>query len=149
MIAVLQRTDGVQCLVDSQEVGALKGPTLLVLLGIKNDDKDEDLEYIIKKIPELRIFEDENGKMNKSALDIQAGLFVVSQFTLFARCRKGRRPNFMDAASYQLGKNYYDQCVEELKKTGLRVETGVYGEEMDLRFNNKGPVTILLDSREE
>ncbi len=148
MIAVLQRSDGVKCVVDDKITSKIDGKCLLILIGVHKDDTNEDIEYIVRKIPELRIFEDEDGKMNLSAKDVNAGLFVVSQFTLFARCKKGKRPNFMDAAGAQKGKEYYEKIVQELRNTGLEVGTGEFGEHMNIVFNNDGPVTILLDSRE-
>lgn len=148
MIAVIQRTNGIKCVIDDKVTAESNKDTLLVLLGIKNDDTMEDVDYIVRKIPELRIFSDEEGKMNLSANDINASIFVVSQFTLHAKCRKGRRPNFMEAANYELGLDMYNTVVDKLKETNLEILTGDFGADMNLIFNNNGPVTIILDSRE-
>ena len=106
------------------------------------------MDYIVKKIPKLRIFKDEDDKLNLSALDIGASLFVVSQFTLYAKCRKGNRPSFDRSAGYEKGKEFYEIVVDKLKSTGLNVKTGSFGAMMDIEFNNNGPVTIILDSNE-
>ena len=147
MIAVLQRCDGVKCLIDDKIKSETNNKTLLVLLGVKNDDSQEDVDYIVRKIPELRLFSDENGKINLSAKDVGASLFVVSQFTLYARCRKGRRPNFMDAAGAELGEELYNKVIQGLGSSSLEILTGEFGADMNLFFNNNGPVTIILDSR--
>lgn len=149
MIAVLQRCDGVKCLIDDEIKSETNNKTLLVLLGVKNDDSQEDVDYIVRKIPELRLFSDEHGKINLSAKDVGASLFVVSQFTLYARCRKGRRPNFMDAAGAELGEELYNKVIQDLGSSGLEILTGEFGADMNLFFNNNGPVTIILDSRED
>lgn len=148
MIAVIQRTNGVKCVIDDKVTAESNKDTLMVLLGIKNDDTMEDIDYIVRKIPELRIFSDADGKMNLSANDINASIFVVSQFTLHAKCRKGRRPNFMEAANYELGLDMYNTVVDKLNETNLEILTGDFGADMNLIFNNNGPVTIILDSRE-
>lgn len=148
MIAVVQLTDGVKLSINNELFEKTEGPTLLVLLGVKNDDTKKDCDYIIKKLPLLRIFKDKDDKMNLSALDIGASLFVVSQFTLFAKCRKGNRPSFVESAGFEIGNNLYNYVVDELKKTNLYIATGKFGAMMDLEFNNNGPVTIILDSRE-
>lgn len=148
MIAVIQRTNGVKCVIDDKVTAESNKDTLMVLLGIKNDDSMEDIDYIVRKIPELRIFSDADGKMNLSANDINASIFVVSQFTLHAKCRKGRRPNFMEAANYELGLDMYNTVVDKLNETNLEILTGDFGADMNLIFNNNGPVTIILDSRE-
>lgn len=149
MIALIQRTDGIKCIIDDKVYSKTYNKALLVLLGVKNDDTNEDVEYIVRKIPELRIFSDDDGKMNLSAIDVNASIFVVSQFTLHAKCRKGRRPNFMNAAGRELGNALYEDVVRELKKSNLDVLTGEFGADMNLIFNNNGPVTIILDSRED
>lgn len=148
MIAVLQRCDAVKCIIDGKIKSETNNKALLVLLGVKNDDSQEDVDFIVRKIPELRLFSDENGKINLSAKDVGASLFVVSQFTLYARCRKGRRPNFMDAAGAELGEEFYNKVIQGLGSSGLEILTGEFGADMNLFFNNNGPVTIILDSRE-
>lgn len=148
MIALIQVTDGVKLSIDDKVYNETTDKTLLVLLGVKDDDTIEDVDYIVKKIPKLRIFKDEDDKLNLSALDIGASLFVVSQFTLYAKCRKGNRPSFDRSAGYEKGKEFYEIVVDKLKSTGLNVKTGSFGAMMDIEFNNNGPVTIILDSNE-
>lgn len=148
MIALIQVTDGVKLSIDDKVYNETTDKTLLVLLGVKDDDTIEDVDYIVKKIPKLRIFKDEDDKLNLSALDVGARLFVVSQFTLYAKCRKGNRPSFDRSAGYEKGKEFYEMVVDKLKSTGLEVKTGSFGAMMDIEFNNNGPVTIILDSNE-
>ena len=124
------------------------GPGLLILAGIAEDDHQGTLDQMAAKIVNLRIFEDEAGKMNLSVLDTGGALLVVSQFTLFADCRKGRRPNFMGAAPPATARDLFDKFVATLRSHGPRVETGVFQAMMEVRLNNWGPVTIVLDSRE-
>lgn len=148
MIALIQVTDGVKLSIDDKVYNETTDKTLLVLLGVKDDDTIEDVDYIVKKIPKLRIFKDEDDKLNLSALDVGASLFVVSQFTLYAKCRKGNRPSFDRSAGYEKGKEFYEMVVDKLKSTRLEVKTGSFGAMMDIEFNNNGPVTIILDSNE-
>ena len=148
MIALIQVTDGVKLSIDDNVYNETTDKTLLVLLGVKDDDTIEDVDYIVKKIPKLRIFKDDEDKLNLSALDVGASLFVVSQFTLYAKCRKGNRPSFDRSAGYEKGKEFYEMVVDKLKSTGLEVKTGSFGAMMDIEFNNNGPVTIILDSNE-
>lgn len=148
MIALIQVTDGVKLSIDDKVYNETTDKTLLVLLGVKDDDTIEDVDYIVKKIPKLRIFKDDEDKLNLSALDVGASLFVVSQFTLYAKCRKGNRPSFDRSAGYEKGKEFYEMVVDKLKSTGLDVKTGSFGAMMDIEFNNNGPVTIILDSNE-
>lgn len=148
MRALIQRTDGVELFVEDRLHASLHGPTLLVLLGLCADDGPQDADYIVRKLPELRIFDDPNGKMNLSARDVGAGLFLVSQFTLYARCRRGNRPNFMDAAKPEKAKPLYAAICERLAATGLPFAKGVFGAHMRISMKNDGPVTILMDSRE-
>lgn len=148
MIALIQVTDGVKLSIDDKVYNETTDKTLLVLLGVKDDDTIEDVDYIVKKIPKLRIFKDDEDKLNLSALDVGASLFVVSQFTLYAKCRKGNRPSFDRSAGYEKGKEFYEIVVAKLKSTGLEVKTGSFGAMMDIEFNNNGPVTIILDSNE-
>lgn len=148
MIALIQVTDGVKLSIDDKVYNETTDKTLLVLLGVKDDDTIEDVDYIVNKIPKLRIFKDDEDKLNLSALDVGASLFVVSQFTLYAKCRKGNRPSFDRSAGYEKGKEFYEMVVDKLKSTGLEVKTGSFGAMMDIEFNNNGPVTIILDSNE-
>lgn len=144
MRAIIQRTDSVELYID----GALNSKTgmgLLVLFGTCEGDDEQPLKKLADKIVNLRIFEDSEGKMNLSALDLKADLMVVSQFTLYADTRKGRRPSFNAAQNPEDAEILYEKFVSELKTFGLKVETGVFGAHMDIRFNNNGPVTIILD----
>ena len=146
MRAVVQRVTSSKVGVDGQITGAInKG--INVLIGISCDDNEEDLKYIRDKIINLRIFEDENFKMNKSLMDIGGEILVISQFTLYGDCRKGRRPNFMAALGGEEAKKLYDQFVLMIKECGIKVETGIFGADMKVDIQNDGPVTILLDSK--
>ena len=145
MRAVVQRVTYSSVEVDDVIVGEInKG--FNVLLGISKDDTEEDMKYIKDKIINLRVFSDENDKMNLSLLDIQGELLLISQFTLYGDARKGRRPNFMNALGGEEAKNFYDKFVEMMKETGLKVETGIFGANMKVDIKYDGPVTILLDS---
>jgi D-tyrosyl-tRNA(Tyr) deacylase len=135
----------------SVEVGGVTvariGLGLLVLLGVARDDGPDDVAYIAGKIRDLRVFEDEQGKMNRSLLDVRGSVLVVSQFTVCGDVRKGRRPSFDQAALPELGKAVYEDVVRTLRASGVRVETGVFQAMMQVRLVNDGPVTILLDSK--
>lgn len=146
MRAVVQRVSEARVVVNNLVVGEIdKG--LLVLLGVGQEDDKTDLLYLKDKILGLRIFEDKDEKMNLSLLDIQGELLVVSQFTLYGDTRKGRRPNFMNASPPDIAKKMYIDFVEECRKENLKVETGEFGEHMDVKLVNDGPVTIMLDSK--
>jgi D-aminoacyl-tRNA deacylase len=132
--------------VDGEIVGQI-GPGLLVLLGVQSDDTDNDAFALAEKTAGLRIFEDAAGKMNLSVVDTAGAALVVSQFTLLADCRQGRRPGFSNAAPPEIANTLYERFVGRLRDLGLKVETGVFQAEMDVRLTNKGPVTLLLDSR--
>lgn len=148
MKAVIQRVLNSDVKVDGQTVGEInKG--LMLLLGVWQGDTKEDADKLIKKIPQLRIFEDENEKMNLSCLDVGGEILVVSQFTLCADCSHGRRPSFTQSAPPDEANALYEYFVDELKKAGAsRVETGVFGADMKVSILNDGPVTIILDSKE-
>jgi D-aminoacyl-tRNA deacylase len=143
---VLQRSKEAKVEVDGEIVGAIeKGFVLLV--GITHSDTLEEAKYLADKIIHLRVFEDENGKMNHSILDREGAVLSISQFTLYGDTRKGRRPNFMDAAKPEQAKVLYDQFNTLLRSHGLTVETGIFGAMMDVQLINDGPVTLILDSK--
>ena len=120
------------------------GAGFLVLFGVEKDDNEKMLEYFVQKLLKLRIFEDEQGKMNKSICDINGEILVVSQFTLAADCKKGTRPSFDNAMEPKCAKEFYEKFIEKLKSSGLKVESGVFGAHMDVSLVNWGPVTIIL-----
>ena len=122
---------------------------LLVFLGVKEDDEEEDLLYLVDKIVNLRIFEDEAGKMNRSLLDIDGEILLVSQFTLYGDCKKGRRPSFTKAAKPDKAKKLYERFIEEIIKLGILVESGTFQAHMLVDIQNDGPVTILIDSERQ
>ena len=146
MRAVVQRVTSARVTVGERVTGEI-GPGLLVLLGVEQNDGPADVQYITAKIRDLRIFSDEAGKMNLSVVDRQAGVLVVSQFTLSGDARNGRRPSFATAAPPQIARALYEDVVRELRASGLRVETGEFQAMMQVALVNDGPVTILLDSR--
>jgi D-tyrosyl-tRNA(Tyr) deacylase len=145
MRAVVQRVKASRVEVEGITVGAI-GPGLLVFLGVGTDDSDKDCDYLSRKIAHLRIFQDDKGMMNRSVIDIGGGVLVVSQFTLWADCRKGRRPSFGGAAQPEAARVLYKMFVECLVAEGLKPETGRFQEDMEVHIVNDGPVTILLDS---
>ncbi|GAF65891.1 D-tyrosyl-tRNA(Tyr) deacylase [Bacillus sp. TS-2] len=146
MKIVLQRVKNAHVKVDETIVGEIQAGVLL-LVGITHDDTEEDISYLVDKVANLRIFNDESGKLNLSLLDIQGQVLSVSQFTLYGDCRKGRRPNFMNAAKPDIAKKLYDDFNEKLKEKGLTVQTGQFGEMMDVSLLNDGPVTLILESK--
>lgn len=145
MRALVQRVSEASVTVDGKITGQI-GRGFLVLLGVADSDQPADLDYIAKKLPALRVFEDDAGKMNLSVQDVKGELLVVSQFTLIADTRKGNRPSFIGAARPEKAIPIYEELVARLRASGLRVETGVFGADMKVRLLNDGPVTILLDS---
>lgn len=146
MRAVIQRVTRASVMIDGQVVGEI-GNGLVVLLGIAHDDTNADADYIAQKIVALRIFDDAEGKMNISVKDIDGGLLVVSQFTLYGDVRRGLRPSWSDAAPPEIAEPLYDCFVESSRKLLGRVETGSFGKTMQVELVNDGPVTILLDNR--
>ncbi|GFZ30604.1 D-aminoacyl-tRNA deacylase [Clostridium zeae] len=146
MRAVVQRVKSSSVTVDNNIVGEI-ATGFNVLLGISKDDSVDDLKYIKDKIINLRVFEDENGKMNKSLQDVNGELLLISQFTLYGDCRKGRRPNFMEALGGEEAKKLYDMFVDMCKSEDLKVETGMFGADMKVQILNDGPVTLILDSK--
>lgn len=145
MRAVVQRVRAASVEVDGQVVGSIGGG-LLVLVGVGRDDGPEDVRYVAGKVKDLRVFEDTDGKMNRAVGEAGGSVLVVSQFTLYADARKGRRPSFDAAAPPGLARALCDNVVQELRAAGLPVETGVFQAHMLVRLENDGPVTVLLDS---
>lgn len=146
MRAVVQRVSQASVKVDEKIVGEInKG--LLVLLGVGREDTVADLEYLVNKIVGLRIFEDENDKMNLSLLDIKGELLVVSQFTLYGDVRKGKRPSFTDSAPPEVAEEMYLKFIDKCAEMGIKTEKGMFGANMKVSLINDGPVTILLDSK--
>jgi len=146
MRAVVQRVASSSVKVENEVVGSV-GKGLMVLLGVTHDDCEEDVKYLAEKISNLRIFEDENEKMNLSLLDVKGELLAISQFTLYGDCRKGRRPNFTDAAKPDIANRLYELFIKELEGMGIHVQTGSFGAHMMVDILNDGPVTMLLDSK--
>lgn len=145
MRAVVQRVSSSKVTVDETITGQInKG--LLVLLGVTHEDNSSDVDYMIDKVLNLRIFEDENDKMNLSLKDVGGELLVVSQFTLYGDCRKGRRPSFSNAAKPDMANELYEEFVRRAKAEGVTVGTGQFGAHMMVDLTNDGPVTMLLDS---
>ncbi len=146
MRAVIQRVADCSVSVNGSETGAIeKG--ILVYLGVEKEDTDTDLSYMVRKVSGLRIFEDAEGKMNLSVKDAGGDILVVSQFTICADTRKGNRPSYNNAADPETALIFYNKFVEELKNKGFKVATGIFQASMDVSYTNKGPVTVLVDSR--
>jgi D-aminoacyl-tRNA deacylase len=145
MRAVVQRVTEARVEVDERLVGRIE-TGLLVYLGIHKTDELADIEYICDKVVGLRVFEDSFGKMNLSIREVAGSLLLVSQFTLYGDCRKGKRPSFDDAAPPEKAKRLYDVLIEKCRERGITVETGVFREMMKIYSINDGPVTLLLDS---
>ncbi|WP_142412932.1 D-aminoacyl-tRNA deacylase [Hathewaya massiliensis] len=146
MRAVVQKVTSSKVVVEDKIVGQIK-EGYNVLLGISKEDTLEDAIYLRDKIVNLRVFEDEEGKLNKSLLDVKGELLIISQFTLYGDCRKGRRPNFMQALGGEEAKILYEKFIELCKENISTVESGVFGADMEVSIENSGPVTILLDSK--
>ncbi|PKB78914.1 MAG: D-tyrosyl-tRNA(Tyr) deacylase [SAR202 cluster bacterium Io17-Chloro-G9] len=145
MRALVQRVAESSVTVNGREVGST-GAGLVVFLGVANWDDEADARYLVDKIVNLRIFSDDENRFNRSALDVRAELLLISQFTLYADTRRGRRPDFTQAASPQHAEQLYEQAADLFRQTGLRVATGRFQEYMQVRLQNDGPVTLLLDS---
>ncbi|MHC5179746.1 MAG: D-aminoacyl-tRNA deacylase [Planctomycetota bacterium] len=146
MRAVVQRVRRASVTVDGAVTGSIQRG-LLVFLGVGKDDSEKDIDFIADKIVNLRIFECEDGKMNLSVKDISGGILLISQFTLYGDCRKGRRPDFTAAGKPEIAKQLYEQAIEAIRDKGVPVETGVFAAHMDIDSINDGPVTLILDSR--
>ena len=145
MRAVVQRVTQSTVTVDNEPVGSI-GPGLMVLLGVSKEDTDADLRYIVEKVQNLRIFDDEHGVMNRSVLDVGGSILAVSQFTLYGDARGGRRPSYFRAAGPEIANDLYERAVAAWRNNGIHVETGRFRTEMMVSLVNDGPVTILLDS---
>lgn len=146
MRAVIQRVSEARVDIEGEMEGEI-GPGLLVLLGIEEEDGQEDVDYLVRKVSKMRIFEDDEGKMNLSVQDIDGAVLSISQFTLHADTKKGNRPSFIEAAKPEVSEPLYEKFNEGLKDTGLPVETGEFGADMQVHLVNDGPVTILVDSK--
>ncbi len=148
MRAVIQRVREGQVRIDDQIVGAIK-KGVVILLGVKTGDNEADAKWLADKCVHLRIFENEDGKFHHSLLDVGGEVLVVSQFTLFGDCRKGRRPSFTEAADPSVAESLYEYFVDLMKQQGLKVETGVFAAKMEVEMINDGPVTLIIDSGKE
>lgn len=148
MRAVVQRVKASRVEVDNKVIGEI-GLGLNVLVGISKEDTKEDIEYIVRKIVGMRIFEDETGKMTHSLGDVNGELLLISQFTLYGDCRKGKRPDFMKAQGGEVAEQLYNDLVEAFKKEVNKVETGEFGADMQVCIQNDGPVTLLLESKKD
>ena len=145
MRVIVQRVNRAQVSVEGQVIGAIQRG-LLVFVGIRKEDTEKDLQWLADKIIHLRIFEDTEGKMNKSLADIEGEMLIISQFTLYGDCRKGRRPGFSNAAPPLHAEPLYQQFIAEIKTKGIQVATGTFQADMQVELVNDGPVTLLLDS---
>jgi D-aminoacyl-tRNA deacylase len=148
MKAVIQRVSDAKVTVKGQTIGQIENG-LVVLVGVTHNDTKADAEYLAEKIVHLRIFEDEKEKMNYSLLDTGGAVLSISQFTLYGDTRKGRRPNFMNAAKPDLAIELYEELNELIRAYGVNVETGQFGAMMDVTLTNNGPVTIIIDSKDK
>ena len=147
MIAVLQRVTNGKVKIGGLVTSDIDNG-LVIFLGVHRDDKDEDINFLVDKILGLRIFNDNNGKMNISLQDVKGSVLVISQFTLCGDWRKGRRPSFTKAADPEKGELLYNRFIESFKRRGVNVETGEFGAEMDVSLVNSGPVTFVLDTHD-
>lgn len=147
MRLVIQKVSSSNVKVDNEVVGSI-GKGFMVLVGITDTDNKLIVDKMIDKLINLRIFEDENDKLNLSLLDVNGSILSISQFTLYANCKKGRRPSFIEAAKPDISKPLYEYFNQRLKEKGITVETGVFGAMMEVSLINDGPVTIILDSKE-
>lgn len=144
MRALVQRVLEASVDVDGRQVGQI-GPGLLILLGVRHGDTPHEVRFVADKCLDLRIFEDQDGKMNRSVRDLAGSVLVVSQFTLYGDCRKGRRPSFIEAAPPAVSQPLYEAFVEYVAESGLRTAQGVFGAQMRVRLLNDGPVTVIVE----
>ena len=147
MKAIIQRVSSASVMVSDKKISEI-GFGLLILLGITQEDEERDIDYLVKKTAELRIFKDDGQKMNLSIQDVGGEILVVSQFTLCADTRRGRRPSFIGAAEPKMAKNMYDQYCQKIQLLNIPISKGQFGASMDVGLINDGPLTIILDSRE-
>ena len=146
MRVIIQRVSEASVSIDSQVNAKIK-QGLMILVGISTEDNQEDIDWLTQKIINLRVFNDENGKMNLSLLDVKGEVLIVSQFTLFASTKKGNRPSFIQSAKPEIAVPLYEQLIESLKATGIEIKTGTFGADMKVSLTNDGPVTISIDSK--
>lgn len=146
MRSVIQRVTKAKVSVNEEVVGKIDNG-LMILLGIEDNDEVKDIEYMVDKVINLRIFEDEDNKMNKSVIDTGGSILAVSQFTLLGDARKGRRPSFINAAQPEKATPLYELFIKKIKEKNINIEQGIFGAEMQVELINDGPVTILLDSK--
>ena len=146
MRAVIQRVKSSSVTVSGELIGKI-GKGLLVLLGVSSSDKNDDAKYLADKIANLRIFEDEDHKLNRSLIDMEGEMLVVSQFTLLGDCKKGRRPSFVKAAPPELANELYEQFVKHVRQKGITVKTGRFQTMMEVSLINDGPVTLIVENK--
>lgn len=146
MRAVIQRVTSARVIIEGEEHSRI-GPGLLILVGVEKEDTEDDAQVLARRIVELRIFEDDSGKMNRAIAETGGEILAVSQFTLLGDCRRGRRPSFDPAASPEVARTLYQKFVNEIDALGIPVATGIFQAAMDVELTNQGPVTFILDSR--
>jgi D-tyrosyl-tRNA(Tyr) deacylase len=147
MRAIIQRVSSASCSIEGKISGQI-GKGFMILLGIEDNDTEEDLNWLAQKISNMRIFSDENGLMNKALTDVQGNILLISQFTLFASTKKGNRPGFTRSAKPDLAIPFYEKMISELGQlTGTKIQTGVFGADMQISLVNDGPVTIIIDTK--
>jgi len=146
MRAVVQRVSKASVVVNREIAGSI-GQGLLVYLAVQDSDQEKDADYVLEKILGLRVFDDESGRMNLSVTQIRGSILIVSQFTLYGDCRRGKRPSFSEAASTQKARTLYEYFVGKCRESSLETQTGAFQERMQVTSSNEGPVTILLDSQ--
>lgn len=144
MRLVVQRVTDAQVSVENEVIGKI-GKGFMVLLGVTHTDTKKEADYLVKKLTNLRVFEDENEKMNLSVKDIDGELLIISQFTLYADCTGGNRPSFVNAGKPDMANELYEYFIDECRKLGFNVATGKFGAHMDVQFTNSGPVTIIME----
>jgi D-tyrosyl-tRNA(Tyr) deacylase len=149
MRAIIQRVSEASCTVDGEITGSI-GVGFLVLLGVEDADTEDDLQWLAQKISALRVFSDENGLINRALADVDGGILLISQFTLFAQTKKGNRPSFIRAARPDKAIPLYEQMIDTLGNlTGKKIATGIFGADMNLNLVNDGPVTIIMDTKDK